>query len=287
MHQLNWEHLRYLLAVSSEGSIAAAARKLKVNRSTVLRRINQFQDEVQCTLFVRSDSGYSLTPEAEQMIAVAQDVEINLLAVQRKIAGKELKLEGDLHITTTDSVMDSLLARYLNGFLKVHPNIVLHLHVTPQVLDLSRRDADIAIRPTIAPPDHLIGKKLCDLKFHIYASKRYLKQQKKCDWKQLKWIGFDQHFQKSPPITWVESHVDKNQFIMFCDTFVAIKIAIENDIGIGLLPDYLGNASKNLELIATPEINENIGLWVLTHPDLMRSAKVHAFYKYFKAAFDT
>jgi len=286
MHQLNWQHLRYLLAVSNEGSVAAAARLLNVNRSTVLRRINQFQDELKCQLFERSDSGYSLTPEAEQMIEVAQDVEEKILSVQRKIEGKKLKIAGDLHITTTDSIMDSLLVPNLKSFVTQHPDIVLHMHVTSQLLHLGRRDADIAIRPTISPPEHLVGKKLTDLKIHVFASKQYLLELKQ-NKKDIKWIGFNQNLLNDSTKLWLEKHVEKNQFIMYCDSFVAIKKSIENHLGFGLLPDYLAKGSIGLERVETPDINDKVGLWILTHPDLIRSAKVHAFYKHFKSVFDS
>ncbi len=286
MRQLNWDNLRYLLVLSSEGSIAAAARVLKVNRSTVLRRLNSFQKEMNCELFVRSDSGYSLTAEAEKIIALAHDVDNNLLGIQRKISGKELKLEGDLHITSTDSIMVGLLGPILKSFQNRHPKIVLHVHVTNQILNLSRQDADVAIRPTLSPPDHLVGKKLIDLDFYIYATKDYIEASQSKSWTQLNWIGFDANFNKTPPVKWVDDHVENNQIVMRCDSFVAVKVAVEASMGVALLPDSLGDSSANLVRIDTPKMDQKIGLWILTRPDLIRSAKVHAFYDFVKSSFE-
>ena len=146
MQHINWDNLRYVLMVAEKGSISAAARELGVNRSTVLRRIDAFQDSLQCRIFERSASGYSLTLEAEEMIRAARQVESTLYAMQRQIAGRELRLEGELRVTTTDTFVDSLIAPVLSQFHRRHPRIVVDVVVTNNVLDLNRRDADVAIR---------------------------------------------------------------------------------------------------------------------------------------------
>jgi DNA-binding transcriptional LysR family regulator len=99
MQHINWDNLRYVLMVANKGSIAAAARELEVNRTTVLRRINKFQENLNCRIFDRGDTGYVLTPEAEKMIKAAREVENTLFDMQRQIAGHELKLEGELRVS--------------------------------------------------------------------------------------------------------------------------------------------------------------------------------------------
>jgi len=121
MHHMNWDNFRYVLRVAGRGSIAAAARDLGVNRSTVLRRIDAFQEDLQCRVFERSDSGYILTPEGEKIVEAAQVVETSLFDMHRQIAGRELSLAGDLHITTTETFMIALIGPYLGSFCRKHP----------------------------------------------------------------------------------------------------------------------------------------------------------------------
>ena len=163
MQHLNWDNLRYVLMVANKGSIAAAARELKVNRTTVLRRINTFQDDLNCRIFDRGDAGYALTPEAEKMINAAREVESTLFNMQRQIEGRELKLEGEIRVTTTDTFMLAILGPHLASFSKKHPHIVVEVLITNSVLDLNRHDADVAIRPTAIPDSRLVGHRLSDV----------------------------------------------------------------------------------------------------------------------------
>lgn len=285
MQHVNWDNLRYVLMVANKGSIAAAARELHVNRSTVLRRINTFQDDLNCRIFKREGTGYVLTPEAEKMIDAAREVENTLFNMQRQIAGHELKLEGELRVTTTDTFMESLITPHLASFHHKHPHIVVEIVTTRSVLDLDRRDADIAIRPTRAPQANLVGKRLYEVDFGVYAAPELAKQCAKGDFHQQSWIGFDATLHATPLGAWLDSQIAKERICMRVDSFVGIRVAAEHGIGLALLPCLLGDSSSQLTRlpIATRELG--IELWILTHPDLMRSARVNAFIDHFCEAF--
>jgi DNA-binding transcriptional LysR family regulator len=285
MQPINWDNLRYVLMVANKGSIAAAARELGVNRSTVLRRIDAFQDSLDCRIFERGDSGYTLTVEAEKMIEAAREVESTLYNMQREIAGRELRLEGELSVTTTDSLMVTMMGPILAGFNRIHPQIVLDVIVTNNVLDLNRRDADIAIRPTGMPQPPLIGYKLREVEVGIYASKNYMAGREADDWLDYQWIGLDQSFLAAPFGKWFEATIPTQRICMRADSFITIKIAAEHDIGAALLPCFIGDESNSLICIDTLNQELTTGLWVLTHPDLIRSARVQAFINYIRAAF--
>jgi DNA-binding transcriptional LysR family regulator len=254
MQHINWDNLRYVLMVANKGSIAAAARELEVNRTTVLRRINKFQENLNCRIFDRGDTGYVLTPEAEKMIKAAREVENTLFDMQRQIAGHELKLEGELRVTTTDSFMLSVLGPHLATFRQKHPHIVVDILVTNSLLDLTRRDADVAIRPTREPEASLVGRRLCDVEFGVYAVP-----------------GFDKT-------------IKQRNVCLRCDSFVAIRIAAEAGIGLALMPRFLGDDSSELVRLPLPADELTTGLWILTHPDLVRSARVNAFIQHFTEA---
>jgi len=284
MQHVNWDNLRYVLVVAEKGSIAAAARELGVNRTTVLRRINTFQENLNCRIFERSDSGYILTPEAEKMIDAAREVENTLFNMQRQIAGRELRLEGELRITTTDTLMVSLIGPHLASFHRKHPHIEVDVVMTNNILDLKRRDADIAIRPTLSIEQPLIGRRVADIHFSIYASPQYFEHTRGSDLFDHKWIGFDTSLQSTQPGKWLETHVRRENICMRADSFIALKVAAENNMGMALLPHYLGDASDLLQRDPMPLEVLNTGLWLLTHPDLTRSAKVNAFMDHFYEA---
>jgi len=284
MQHVNWDNLRYVLMVAEKGSIAAAARELNVNRTTVLRRINTFQDNLNCRIFERSDSGYVLTPEAEKMIDAAREVENTLFNMQRQIAGRELRLEGELRVTTTDTLIVSLIGPHLASFHDKHRHIVVNVVMTNSILDLSRRDADVAIRPTRSPEGNLVGRRLADIHFGIYASPDYLKTCSTDKLSDYSWIGFDTELQSTPPGIWLDANIPVEKICLRGDSFIALKIASENGMGLSLLPHYLGDSSETLQKLPIVIDELNTGLWLITHPDLIRSAKVHAFMDHFAVA---
>ena len=281
---MNWDNLRYVLMVANKGSIAAAARALSVNRTTVLRRINTFQENLNCRIFERTESGYILTPEAEKMLEAAQEVENTLFDMQRQIAGRELRLEGVLRVTTTDTLMVSVIGPHLAEFHRKHPHIVVDIVMTNSILDLNRRDADIAIRPTKTPEAHLVGRRLADIRFGVFAAESYLKSRGQLKLSSHKWIGFDSSLLSTPPGRWFDSNVPAGNVCLRGDSFVAIKVAAENAMGLALLPHYLGEGSSLLQPLVASISELTTGLWLLTHPDLIRSARVHAFMDHFEQA---
>jgi DNA-binding transcriptional LysR family regulator len=284
MQHLNWDNLRYVLMVATQGSIAAAARELGVNRTTVLRRINTFQENLNCRIFERGDTGYVLTPEAEKMINAAREVEDTLFDMQRQIAGRELKLEGELRVTTTDTFMVSLLGPHLASFHRKHPHIVVEILTTNSILDLNRRDADIAIRPTKQPDSNLVGRRICDVEFGVYAAVDYLDPVGRLDILNQSWVGFDDSLRATPIGVWFDTTFNQAKISIRCDSFVAVKIAAEHGLGLALLPRFLGDSSSMLKPLEVATEELTTGLWLLTHPDLVRSARVHAFIEHFSEA---
>ena len=284
MQHINWDNLRYVLMVANRGSIAAASRELEVNRSTVLRRINTFQQDLNCRIFDRGDAGYVLTPEAEKMIDAAREVESTLFDMQRQIAGHELKLEGELRVTTTDTFMLSLLGPHLARFQQSHPHIVVEVLITNNILDLNRRDADVAIRPTRSPDAGLVGRRLCDVEFGVYATRQLLQGIDREQIFEARWIGFIDSLMQTPIGAWLGSAVDARNICPRCDSFVAVRVAAEAGIGVALLPRLLGDSSTQLERLDVDTRELTIGLWALAHPDLVRSARVHAFIEHLSQA---
>lgn len=273
MQRLNWDNLRYVLMVANKGSISAAARELGVNRSTVLRRIERFQQDLNCRIFDRSSDGYALTPEAEKMIDAAREVESTLYDMQRQIEGQELRLEGKLCITTTDTFMVGILAGPLARFRERHPHILVDVLVTNRILDLTRRDADIAIRPASSPEAGFTSHKLCDVQFSVYCKKGLVVEH---GWKQSNWIGVTHNLHESPLGEWLDSRIDSQQIVIQCDSLVAVRSCAEEGMGLALLPTVLGNTSPKLRQLEGIDTNLSIGLWLLIHPDLVRSARVNA-----------
>jgi len=287
MHKLDWSDLQYILAVAQQGSLAGAARALNVNHSTVLRRINAFEQSHGVRLFERQRTGYRLTGEGQQLLEAAQDVETVVDSLERKIAGKDLRLAGAIRLTTTDSFLFDLLKPHLASFQKAYPDIVLNVTVTNHVLNLTRRDADVAIRPGRAIPAPLVGAKISDLNFALYASPAYWCDHNHLDVKTLSWLGVDDVLSDAPPGRWLRTNIANEQIIYTADTFMALRHAAEEGVGITILPCFLGDASERL--VRASDVLEPCrnGLWILTHKDLMQTARIKTFTEFMSVALKT
>ena len=285
--KLDWDDLRFVLGVAEQGSIRAAAQSLAVNRTTVLRRIKRFEQRLSCELFERSEGGYVLTLEAEKLLSAARDVERTLVDLERRIAGSELRLEGEIRVTTTDAVLMSTVVPHLATFTEKHPHITVEVALTNHRLSLTRREADVAIRPIDGPPEQLVGKRLTGINFCLYATPEYLEASHHLPFTQHRWLGVDEPLNTTPATRWLSQHVPASNVSLKAGSFVALRLAAEQGLGLALLPTRLGDQSTSLARYGEPLTDVKAQLWILTHADLAQAARIRAFVDHFVDAFDT
>jgi len=285
---IDWDDLRFILAVDRQGSAMAAAQVLGVNASTVQRRIARFEERHGVRLFERRQSGLKSTPECAAIVEVAADIEDRVTGISREIMGRDFRLEGTLKVTSTDTFMNKEMAGHLKRFQEMHPQIKLELTLTNNRLDLSRQDADIAIRPSNNPPENLVGQRVAKLVSGLYgnadAAARLGDDPTMKAIQREPWIGLGEALATSPFGKWMDRTLDANKMTIRVDTFAAVSAAVEAGIGIGMLPSLVGDANYQIQRIAPPEPETGIDLWVLTHPEIRSAAKVRAFMDFITAA---
>lgn len=277
MHKINWDDLRFILAVSEEGTLVGAARRLMVNHTTVLRRIQAFEAANGIRLFRRMPTGYQLTAEGQEVAETAQSIDALVLQVERRITGTDLRLEGTLNITTTDALLTHLISRHIAQFKRRHPGIKLSFSVTNNIMNLTGRDADIAIRPSLRPPDMLVGQRIGGLAFSIYGTPDQVLKAKGRSLTECSWLGPGELFSETPVGQWVADNIPDHVFSLRADSFMALLDACENGLGIAALPCFLGDQSGKLVRLTEPIKEMENALWILTHEDLRRTARVRAF----------
>lgn len=170
MQNMDWDIYRFIMAVADSGSAVAAAENLGVNATTVLRRINRFEEENGIRLFERKQTGYRPTVECAAVVEAARRIEFGIADINRDILGRDMRLEGQLRITTTDTMLCAVLAPHLKRFGELYDKIRLDVSVTNTRMSLTRQDADIAIRPSKNPPDTLVGQRVSGVGFGVYAT---------------------------------------------------------------------------------------------------------------------
>jgi len=275
MHNLLWTDLQHVLAVADHASLAAAARALGVNHTTVLRRVRAFEKSVGVKLFHRSPSGYALTAAGEEVAASARAMKETAEAIERKVAGRDLRLTGSVRITTTDTLAVALVPQSLARFTAAHPGIELEMTTTTAMVNLTKRDADIAVRASRTPPPSLVGRRVASIAIAPYASPAYLERvPARRVLEQHTWLGPDDSLAGSTIAKWIAELGVKP--VLRADTLTALAYAAEAGLGVSALPCYLGDSLPGLVRVRGPVEEMNTDLWVLTHEDLRNTARIRA-----------
>lgn len=199
-------------------------------------------------------------------------------------AGADVRLEGHLRVSTSDAIALHLLPGFLAEFRETYPDLTLDIGVTNQIVDLSRRDADVVIRATAEPPDHLVGRKTGRIAFASYASKLYLDRAGRGQpLAEYDWLGFDGQMARVRQAPWLLANVPEPRIRLRFDSFAPIIAAALANLGCAALPCMAGDDDVRLERLPGTHVETDVHIWVLTHPDLRKSARVRAFMQFFGA----
>lgn len=272
---LPWDDLRTVLAIADAGSLAGAARALRVSHATAFRRLGAIEARLGTRLFERNRGGYTPTAAGEDVAAAARRIEAEVAGVERRVVGRDLQPSGTLRVTTTDTLLLGLLSPILAAFRQDHPEITLEIAVSNAQLNLSRRDADVAVRPTQAPAENLVGRRAGTIAQAVYGPKGHASAQPDPD--SARWIGPDETLWYRQLEDWMGRHGHDERCQYRVDSLAGIHAAVRAGAGLAVLPCYLGDADPGLERIGGPLEELAIDLWLLTHPDLRSVARIRAF----------
>ncbi|VAW87626.1 Transcriptional regulator, LysR family [hydrothermal vent metagenome] len=275
MHSLDWNDLRFFLAVAEQGSLSAASKILNVNHSTVFRRINQLEKSIGVRLFERLADGYQLTQAGEDMAQHVARMRNEVDALTLQVAGKDFQPAGIVRITAPSSLAYYYISYYLKFFCKKYPGISVELNVSNENLDISRRETDIAVRSTATPPQHLIGKKIFSLSWAFYASEEYLRGRgtpsSMLELSGHDLIGPDGRVSHLKAFEVLNKNLGPDYRIRGNDLMVIASLAIAGN-GIALLPD--DQVYTKMKRLFTMEPLVTSDIWILTHQELRATERV-------------
>jgi DNA-binding transcriptional LysR family regulator len=277
----DWNDLRLILAIARTNSLTGAASALRVNHSTAFRRLGALEDKLGVRLFERMPGGvYQPTPTGQRLAAGAERIESETDALDRDLAGADLSLTGSLRVTAPESLAFHLLPELIARFRKLHPGIRVELIVDNRVLNLSRREADVALRAAQPQDADLFGRKLGHIGWTIYGEHgRYVE------------MGQGEAlraFRRGPTIgweggvgtlggAWIDQHTDEGAVVYRTTSLISQFAAAREGIGMALLPCPLADREPALVRLAPPMKALERELWIVTHVDLKRTGRVRAF----------
>ena len=274
---LSWDDFRYVKAIADTRSLGGAAQDLSVNHSTVFRRLAQIEEQLGSRLFERSRGGYALTPCGEEMVRLAERMGEDIVAFERQVTGHDLRPSGELRVTTNDTALIYLMTDIFAGFRIAYPEISLDVVVANQALNLSKRDADVAIRATDRPPETLIGRRAASIAWAVFAASDKTPQNfdPQSGGRDAEWIGFGDNLANLKAAKWLKERGGKVVYRL--NTVLGLAEATAAGMGLGLLPCFIGSKTPGLTRISPPIADVVDRLWLLTHADLRATARVRAF----------
>lgn len=271
--------LPLILALSRQRTLAGAAEQLGIDLSTVFRRLNALERRLQVRLFDRSPRGYSLTPAGERAAAAAERVETEMLALDREITGRDQELSGVLRVTASETLSYAVMPGLFATFQQAHPRIQLVLSIDNRLLDLSRREADVALRVRRPADPTLFGRRLTWIGWAFYGladTPALRREGKSFHFSRHAVIGWDE------PATiiaseWVGRQVPTERITYRCNSLVNQLMGVKAGLGIALLPCYLAEAEPAVRRISPVLQDLRSELWIVTHQDLRHTARIRAF----------
>ncbi|WP_444887310.1 LysR family transcriptional regulator [Microbulbifer sp. JMSA008] len=277
---MDWNDLRYLIAVADHGSLQSAAKALGVNHSTAWRRLQALEKDLGCQLFVADRQGYFLTDEGNAALEHARKAAENINAIALNTGIKNLEMEGIIRITSIGSYSYEVIPKLCAAFRLHHPKVEFELIDSAEHLSLEKREADIAFRGSPSAPDNLIAKKLFDINWHIFAHPDLVSGPMTLDEiKQQNIIGYRG---LSLPIgRWSEKIFKNSRKVIYCNSVMAAAGAANAKLGFAILPEGDQKMVQPYKLKRVFELKEfQSHFWLLSHPQMRNSARVKAFWDF-------
>lgn len=274
---MDWDDVRHFLALARTGSVRAAGSSLGVSHSTVARRVEALEARLAVRLFDRHRDGYALTLAGHEMMEGAKRVEREMTALERGLAGKDARLSGPICVTTTDPFVAKILLDALVPLCDLHPEIELELDADSKNLDLSKREADVAVRALAigaSPPEHLMGKRIAPIFLSSYVARAHGERLDPERGGTLRWLGSNLR-------SVVEELVASSSYpaAPIWGNFASIQVMIDAaraGLGAVLLPTYACDTDPSLTRLTRADSRHVADFWLLSHGDLRDNARLRA-----------
>ncbi len=272
---IDWNDLRLFAAVAREGSFRKAAQATGLNHATLSRRIRALEEELGTSLVERSSSGLELTEAGRDLRESCEALRREVDALQRRLAGRDQRLEGRVSITYPDG-FSSHVNEAVAALGESYPEIsIAHVH-TEDLVDLERREADIAVRAAYAPPEQLLGRRIGEIRWAVYgAASKYPHALDELVIEDHDWIGFGGRWRDAPPSRWLRGAVEAGRIRAEVDTPHSVRELTASGLGLGVLMAVDGDRDPRLTYLAQwPGPALPPSLWLLVHPQVSRAQRV-------------
>ncbi|MFS8047602.1 LysR family transcriptional regulator [Rhizobium sp. BR 314] len=268
---MDWDDLRYFVALVRCGTLSGAARLVGAEHTTVARRVAALEASLGVRLFERDAKGYSLTVEGERIVEAAYSIEDEIFGLQRQSASGPKGMIGTVRISAPPVFASSFLVPRLAPLRTSHPGIILELAGEYRAVSLSRREADIAIRMNRPEPASIIARQIGKIAYGLYGARNYLDHVAEELWT---FIGYDEKLDHTPQQRWLLSIAKGRPLVFRTNDLASLRTATIAGMGLSALPRFMGDSEPTLERLPIDGSAASRDLWLAYHPDLKRSPRI-------------
>src|ERR1700733_9988325 len=273
----DWEDVRYFLAVAREGSVRAAADRLEVTHSTVLRRIAQFEERLGAQMFEKLPSGYRLTNAGEEILEFAEQMEASSNRLETRVFGRDQRVRGRLRVTLAPTLATHLLMPDFADFARLHPEVEIEILPSGELVNLTNREADVAIRVVYdrnTLPPNLHGLKGPELFGGVYLSRELLGAWRAGATDRIRWIVISYN---GVPDWAREGEIPAAEVPIKTTDGEAQIAAVRQGLGMTVLPCFVGDADPLLARVPGTVLHKHGTLWLLTQGETRKTKRVRLF----------
>jgi DNA-binding transcriptional LysR family regulator len=277
----DWDAVRFFLELARAKTLARAARRLRVDYTTVGRRISAFERELGAKLFERTPDGFVLTDAGESIRAAAEQMEQSALTVEQRALGADRRLSGTVRVAAAESAGHAVVLPAMRALHQRHPEIRIHLQTGLARLDIARREADLALRFT--PPESggdLRFRRLTPIGFALYASKDYLARHRPpipgAGFAGRDAVLFEEGFRGAPAYMSLTYPLREARAAVRANSMLSLVEAVAIGLGVGALTCCLGDADPRLRRVFPDLPAQRDDLWLVVHADVQRTGRIRA-----------
>jgi DNA-binding transcriptional LysR family regulator len=279
---MDWNDLRYFLAVARTGTSLAAGEALKVNQSTVARRVAALEEALGVPLFVRSPAGYRLTEAGEEVLPAAERAELEAKTVAQLAEQRLRRLAGTVRVTASEALANVFLNPCIREFGELYPDVRIDVAIADRSLDIARGEADVALRAGVQQGGGaIVVRKLRDLAWSVYCSRDYARRNGCPDGEAALGghaiVGGDGAIARLPGLVWLETRAGAERVVARSNSLTHLAAAVRAGLGLGALPCSIGEPDDELIRCIEPPRALDSALWLVTRADIKDEPRVRTF----------
>ncbi len=281
----DWNDLRHFLAIARAGSMSAAGKALGVNQSTVQRRVAALEKSVGHPLVERHPDGYRLTEQGNLLLAEAQQVEESIGAMQRRIRALDGVEAGHVKLTTLVTVGQRIIrSGFIDRFHALHPTITIEVEMGQRLADLVRGEADVAIRGGATGSEALVGMKIVDLPWAVYASRAFVERHGRpagvADLPRFPVFELVDELGGVEPVRRFRNWSAGANIAARCGNVPSAVLAVKAGAGLSVLPAVHASEDQDLVCVLAPLKELDYPMYLLAHKDLRRLPRMSLFFEF-------